>query len=148
MWSNFQDHLSLSRIYRFLFCNWWDDTFSRMVQCALPRLTSDHSPILLQALRIRGGHGSFRFKELWSHSDDFMGVVQSKNVVGDSHSRIFALKLKALKFRLKNWSKAIFGAFDCFDSLEEDRSFYEEEKSRRENLRKEFQLMAIKEEIY
>lgn len=81
------------------------------------------------------------------------------DVIDDSPSHIFALKLKALKICLKSWSKATFGAFDCFkkncldqikviDSIEKDRSLPEEEKSRRGNLRREFQLMAIKEEVY
>ncbi|RVW20962.1 hypothetical protein CK203_107828 [Vitis vinifera] len=38
-----------SRLDRFLFSDQWEDHFSAITQAALPRLISDHSPIVLQA---------------------------------------------------------------------------------------------------
>lgn len=72
---------------------------------------------------------------------------------------IFALKLKTLKFRLKAWSKTSVRYFKemrrmCIEeisklnTLEEDRSLSKEERKHRESLRKEFQIVAVKEEVF
>lgn len=76
---------------------------------------------------------------------------------GGSASRIFALKLKGLKVRLKGWNKDSADSLkvdmeDCikhiklFDLAEEDGSLTREERIGKDVLIKEFQLLAIKEE--
>lgn len=65
-----------------------------MIQCALPKLNSNHTLILSETVRIGGGHAQFRFEELWFLSNDFMSVVESewgKNVFDDSQSRKLAV---------------------------------------------------------
>ncbi|RVW90107.1 hypothetical protein CK203_035864 [Vitis vinifera] len=73
-----------SRLDRFLFSDQWEDHFSAITQAALPRLISDHSPIVLQAGGFSSGKSPFR-------------------------SHCIAEKLKALKKDLKNWNKEVIG---------------------------------------
>ena len=47
-----------SRLDRFLILDQWEDHFSAITQSALPRMVSDHSPIVLEA------EGFFRKKPL------------------------------------------------------------------------------------
>ena len=47
-WSSHEEVPILSRIDRFLFSEEWDDHFREVRQLALPKITSDHVPILLQ----------------------------------------------------------------------------------------------------
>ncbi|RVW81060.1 Transposon TX1 uncharacterized 149 kDa protein [Vitis vinifera] len=75
-----------SRLDRFLFSDQWEDHFSAITQAALPRLISDHSPIVLQAGGFSSGKSPFRYS-----------------------SHCIAEKLKALKKDLKNWNKEVIG---------------------------------------
>ncbi|RVW26396.1 Transposon TX1 uncharacterized 149 kDa protein [Vitis vinifera] len=101
-----------SRLDRFLFSDQWEDHFSAITQAALPRLISDHSPIVLQAGGFSSGKSPFRFENMWLKIDGFQDLVQSwwngYSVEGSS-SHCIAEKLKALKKDLKNWNKEVIG---------------------------------------
>lgn len=47
-WSNFQANPSLSKLDRFLVSTSWDNLFSPVISDALPRPSSNHTPILLK----------------------------------------------------------------------------------------------------
>lgn len=47
-WSRGEDSIQASRIDRFLFSSEWNDTFKDIKQIALPEVTSNHRPILLE----------------------------------------------------------------------------------------------------
>ena len=47
----------------------WLDHFSGVVQCRLPRPTSDHFPILLKGGGLRRGPSPFRFENMWLKVD-------------------------------------------------------------------------------
>ncbi|RVW15130.1 hypothetical protein CK203_083331 [Vitis vinifera] len=79
-----------SRLDRFLISDQWKDHFSAISQSALPRLVSDHSPIILEAGDL--------VKSWWN----------GYSVEGYS-SHCIAEKLKALKKDLKKWNKEVVG---------------------------------------
>lgn len=129
---------------------------------ALPRVTSDHTPIVLDSRGGFGGPSPFKFENAWFLEPEFMELVKyvwdHASYQGNA-SRIFALKLKTLKFHLIDWNKVTSGYFKeeskrCMekikdiDRLEEERSLSKEERLFREGCRKEFQLLALKEEVY
>jgi exonuclease III len=64
-WSNNRETSASSRIDRFLFSPDWADHFGLVTQQRLPRLLSDHYPILLDCGRIIGGKSPFRFENMW-----------------------------------------------------------------------------------
>lgn len=74
-------------------------------------------------------------------------------------SKIFMLKLKALKFLLKDWNKNSRDSFKLkkdicskrigeLDLVKEDRDLLDEERGERERLKKEFLLLALKEKVF
>ena len=73
----------------------------------LPRLYSDHSPILLDFRDFQGGRRYFKFKNNWLKSEGFVDKVKqwwiSYHFQG-SLGFIWARKLKALK----SWNEVVF----------------------------------------
>jgi hypothetical protein len=63
-WSNNREITSRSKIDRFLFSFVWADHFGLVNQRRLPRLLSDHFPILLDCGRVIGGKRPFRFENM------------------------------------------------------------------------------------
>ncbi|RVX09662.1 F-box protein [Vitis vinifera] len=101
-----------SKLDRFLFSDQWEDHFSAITQAALPRLISDHNPIVLQAGGFSSGKSPFWFENMWLKIDGFQDLVRSwwnGYSVDGSSSHCIAEKLKALKKDLKNWNKEVIG---------------------------------------
>lgn len=65
-----------SRIDRFLISENWDDQFKFIKQRALPRVTSDHCPIILECGEWSKGKGYFKFENMWCEHKDFNGLVE------------------------------------------------------------------------
>ena len=101
-----------SRLDRFLISDQWEDNFSAITQSALPRLVSDHSPLVLEAGGFSSGKSPFRFENMWLKIDGFKDLVRSwwngYSVEGYS-SHCITEKLKALKKDLKKWNKEVVG---------------------------------------
>ncbi|XP_057790850.1 uncharacterized protein LOC131007957 [Salvia miltiorrhiza] len=96
----------------------WHSSESRV----LPRLGSDHAPILLKCSTPPNSSGTrpFRFLNMWSSHSDFIPMVQrSWAPVVDSNCLMVRMmhKLKRLRKELKIWNKSTFGNFNT--SLEE-----------------------------
>ena len=111
-WSNNREVSVKSRIDCFLLTLEWVDHFGLVNQGRLPRLLSDHFPILLDCRRIVGGKSPFRFENMWLKEDCFVDRVRgwwvSYSFPG-SPSHIMTSKLKALKIDLKQWNSNEFG---------------------------------------
>lgn len=113
-WTTFRESPSLSRLDRFLYCIEWEDLFPQRSQVAGPRTIFDHSPIILESGCMMGGISPFKFEESWFFKLDFMETVEHvwhQPLFSRNASRVFALKLKSLKHRLKHWNKASAGYF-------------------------------------
>ncbi|RVW50733.1 putative ribonuclease H protein [Vitis vinifera] len=70
-WSNMQADPICKRLDRFLFSSEWDTFFSQSFQEALPRWTSDHSPICLETNPLKWGPTPFRFENMWLLHPEF-----------------------------------------------------------------------------
>ena len=123
-----------SRLDRFLISNQWEDHFSAITQSALPRMVSDHSPIVLEAGGFSSGKSPFRFENMWVKIDGFKDLVKSwwngYSIEGYS-SHYIAKKLKALKKDLKIWNKEVvdnvssnrveaFAFLQCWEAKEKE----------------------------
>ena len=89
-----------SRLDRFLILDQWEDHFFAITQFALPRLVSDHSPIVLEARGFSSGKSPFHFKNMWLKIEGFKDLVRSwwnGYFVEGYSSHCIAKKLKALK---------------------------------------------------
>jgi endonuclease/exonuclease/phosphatase family metal-dependent hydrolase len=75
-WSNNSENTSSSRIDRFLFSLDWNDHFPNISQKRLPRILSDHFPILLECGAILRSARPFCFKNIWLKADGFVEKVK------------------------------------------------------------------------
>jgi hypothetical protein len=75
-WSISCDPPVWSRIDRFLVSPDWEARFPVASQKRLPRLYSDHFPILLNCAHISARSRPFKFKNMWLKADAFMGLVK------------------------------------------------------------------------
>ncbi|XP_057803087.1 uncharacterized protein LOC131018376 [Salvia miltiorrhiza] len=95
------------------FDNIWDFVNSHV----LPRLTSDHSAIVLQCKsRFAPGKRPFRFQHLWMDHAGFLDLVRdSWDAVTYTPCPIFKvmIKLKRLKSVLREWNRTTFGNLDA-----------------------------------
>jgi hypothetical protein len=111
-------------------------------QRRLPRLCSDHFPILLDCGDFHRGSRPFKFENMWLKFEGFVDRVKQwwdSYLFQGSPSFILASKLKALKVDLKRWNEEVFGNVErkkkilleelhVFDIIEEERALGVEEK--------------------
>ncbi len=111
-WTNNRDNATMSHLDRFLYSANWEDYNQNMSQRRLPRLLSDHFPILLKCGEFSSGKRPFRFEKMWFRAEGFMEKVrswwESYSFTG-TPSFILANKLKALKSNLKKWNAEVLG---------------------------------------
>ena len=111
-WIGSLNSQAASKLDRFLISDQWEDHFSAITQFVLPRLVSDHSPIVLEAGGFSSGKSPFRFESMWLKIEGFKDLVRSwwngYSVEGYS-SHCIAEKLKALKKDLKDWNREVVG---------------------------------------
>ncbi|KAG6626350.1 hypothetical protein CIPAW_15G041600 [Carya illinoinensis] len=156
-WSN--NH-TWSRLDRFLISPEWECHFPDVWQKRLPRLSSDHWPILLDCGRVQRRHRSFKFENMWLKADDFEEKVRqwwASYQIQGTPSFIFAGKLKALKKDLKLWNKQTFGdVVECkkskeaeikgLERIQENRPLTQEEIAVKKELEADLERVVVREE--
>ncbi|WJX91755.1 hypothetical protein P8452_73482 [Trifolium repens] len=106
---------TMSRIDRALVSNDWISVWGYPSLWVLPRSVSDHCPLVIRYNSVDWGPKPFRFNNHWLSHKDFKVFVEeawrSMPFVGWM-GYILKDKLKALKVKLKEWNKDIYGAVD------------------------------------
>jgi hypothetical protein len=105
-WSNNRETPTMSQIDRFLYSGEWEDRYPTVVQKRLPKVLSDHFPIILESGKFMRGKWPFRFETMWLQVEGFGELVRGwweSYQFDRSPSFILkaGLKLKALKMDLK-----------------------------------------------
>ncbi|XP_057802933.1 uncharacterized protein LOC131018226 [Salvia miltiorrhiza] len=94
------------------FADMWDSINSH----ALPRISSDHSPLVLQCkLAMPTGKRHFKFLNMWVLHPEFQNMVAASwNDHVDAHCPIFRVmfKLRRLRGVIRSWNKTVFGNVD------------------------------------
>ncbi|KAG6653845.1 hypothetical protein CIPAW_05G104700 [Carya illinoinensis] len=86
--------------------------FPDVCQKRLPRICSDHFPIMLDCGGIQGRRRPFKFENMWLKTDGFVELIRqwwSSYQLEDTPSNVLAGKLKFLKKDLKTWNEQVFG---------------------------------------
>ena len=102
----------MSRIDRTLVLVDWVEHFGNVSQRVLPRVVSDHYPLLVVAGSVKKGRSAFKFENMWLKEESFVERVRhwwNGYCFSGSPSFILGRKLKALKEDLKKWNKEEFG---------------------------------------
>ena len=101
-WKKGDSHNSAARFDRILISNEMDDSFRYIKQYVL------HTPIMLQCGEWKASKSYFKFKNWWLQTEGFKERVKqwwdSFKYEGSSDYILMA-KLKAVKVKLKEWSK-------------------------------------------
>ncbi|OAY70623.1 hypothetical protein ACMD2_27059, partial [Ananas comosus] len=159
-WSNMQQSPTLAKLDRFLVSTEWDLSFPHRRVKALPRLTSDHTPILLSTSSLPPPR-RFRFEKVWLTKGDFMANVPLWwNEVSPKNSAVLTLtaKLRHCRARIREWCSASFYCISntiktlqediqSLDHLEEHSPLPSDARVKRENLKSLLQSILQEEEI-
>uniref|UniRef100_M1BXT6 Non-LTR retroelement reverse transcriptase n=1 Tax=Solanum tuberosum TaxID=4113 RepID=M1BXT6_SOLTU len=147
-WFKGDNQEAASRIDRFLLSSEWDGSFRNIKQVPLQRLVSDHVPIALQCGSWEVPKSNFKFQNWWLTKEGFVDKVSDWWNSFEFSGRpdyILASKLKALKEKLKEWSRSDQGSLKLqksrllnqmadLDSILDSRIMTEEEIAKKAEL--------------
>lgn len=115
-WNNKQsrDRRILEKLDRFLISTKWLEQGIPTQTEVLPFARSDHWPIAISIETTTKRRGSpFQFERIWLSDPQFSELVEQwwreDNHFYDTQMYIFAVKLKSLKGKIKQWNKNTFG---------------------------------------
>nr|XP_009781800.1 PREDICTED: uncharacterized protein LOC104230638 isoform X1 [Nicotiana sylvestris]XP_016465708.1 PREDICTED: uncharacterized protein LOC107788542 isoform X3 [Nicotiana tabacum] len=111
-WRKGDKHVIAARLDRFLISVEWNENFRNIKQQLMLRVTSDHSPLMLQCGSWEPVKSYFKFENWWLQTEGFKDRVEDcwKSFICEGRpDYILAFKLKALKAKLKEWSKTMQG---------------------------------------
>lgn len=160
-WRKGDRHVATTRLDRFLFSADWNDNFSNIKQQLVQRVNSDHSPIMLQSGSWEPTKAYFKFENWWLQTEGFIDRIEEWWKSFTCQGRpdfILAYKLKALKAKLKDWSKTIEGnlvrqktsilnQLAEMEEVQKQRGLSEEEIFTKASLPMELEEIANREEI-
>lgn len=153
--------MQASRIDRFLISSEWNENFKVIKQVALPRVISDHRPLLMKCGDWEVKPSYFKFENMWLQAEGFMDKVEEwwhNYTLGGSPDFILTQKLKKLKKDITDWNKATFGQLETrksqiledlalLETIAESRLMSQAEKEKLVTLNHELQKLAIAKEV-
>ncbi|MQM06569.1 hypothetical protein Taro_039396 [Colocasia esculenta] len=128
-WSNNRvGHAAIkARLDRVLITPSWTLSFPGYCVKHLPRLPSDHAPLLMKVVHQSTIPARFIFQKMWVSHENFIQQVtdswRSVNATSPNPFVTLQAKLKAVKAMLKDWNKNIFGNVEVSVRQAEDRCF-------------------------
>lgn len=149
----------MAKLDRFLVSTKWDHHYPLSKAAALPRIVSDHAPILLSSTD-KKPHRFFRFKEVWLTRDDFYRLVPvwwEELPTKGNNAITFAAKLRHCRKRMKKWCATHFYSISKvkelsediqkLDILEEQQTLTDQQAARRKQLKLQVTKVIMEEEI-
>jgi hypothetical protein len=139
----------------------WTTEFPNTEVLPLAKITSDHIPCKVVISTRIPKASLFRFENFWAEHDDFLQTVNDcwmvTNALIDS-ARSISAKFKALRAKLKDWSKNISNLrlligncnrVICFlDALEDRRGLFNPEANLRSIVKRQLQKLLHYKNLY
>lgn len=118
----------LSKLDKFFISIEWSDLFDPVFVHTLPRVGSDHIPILMKGGEVLNHSGPlpFKFQNTWLLHPRFVELMKGwweGFVVHGPLGQRFRMKLKGLGDVLRGWNKEVFGEIErkkkyCLDDIQ------------------------------
>lgn len=111
-WYKGYNHEVASRIVKILISEEWDESFNNLKLIPLQRIISDHVPLALQGGTWNKHKRYFKFKNWWLDTKGFTDKVRdlwNNFNFGGRPDYVLTCKMKALKNKLKEWSREVQG---------------------------------------
>ncbi|KAF3645754.1 putative COP9 signalosome complex subunit 4-like [Capsicum annuum] len=131
-WKKGDRHITTSRLDKILFFEEWASNFRNISQNLLPRVTSDHSPIMLQCGDWETTKSYFKFENWWLETDGFKERVKG--------CKTFSGNLRARK-------QEVLRQLAELEETQEHRALEAEEITSRLTLNMKFEDVANREKI-
>lgn len=158
-WSNFRTNASCSKLDRIFVSKDWQSC-PKVHLKGIPRVVSDHCPLLLATYGPKWGPMPFRFENMWFQHKSFKESILSwGNQPQTQVCAAFRLQKKLLfiKEKMKTWNPEVFSSLaqqkeilsQQIDHLDQksDSGLTQEELGLQNKLKEEIQDIAYKEEI-
>ncbi|CAN0838702.1 LINE-1 retrotransposable element ORF2 protein [Linum grandiflorum] len=159
--SNLRGLPTLARLDRVLISHVWEEHFPDCRLSVLPRVCSDHSPLLLSAGVADVVIRPWRFELMWHEHEDyhrFLEEVWNKDAGGFGGIFCLARRLKLVKESLKVWNRNVFKCVDSeiarilglvadLDRVEEGNDWSEEGRLQRCAYKVELDTLWKRQEI-
>lgn len=160
-WFRGEDSLQASRIDRFLISPEWNDNFKTIKQLALPRVESDHRPLLLECGDWKANPSYFKFENMWLQVEGFVDKIEEwwhSYSIRRSPDFILVQKQRKLKKDITDWNRTTFGQLEAqktklledlalLEQATENRLVSQAEKELSMHLKLELKKMAKAEEV-
>ncbi|XP_055836405.1 uncharacterized protein LOC129905041 [Solanum dulcamara] len=141
-WSRGEETLQATRIDRFLYSSEWTEMFTAIRQYTMPRVISDHKPIL-ESGDWEASPSYFKFENMWLQAEGFIDMIKGwwqSYIIQGTPDFVLLQKLRNLKKDISKWNREL-------DQLAELRTLSAQEKAQSLNLKLQLQQIATAEEM-
>lgn len=111
-WTNDRDPPIFCKLDRFLCTNDWEELYPRFFLEGIPKVASDHWPVMLNTSKLNWGSSPFCFENTWTTHPSFIDIVRrwSRECVVDGWEGFrFMKKIHFIKEKLRVWNLESFG---------------------------------------
>ena len=160
-WSNMQSDPLLEQLDWFFTSTNWTIDFPNTEVLPLAKITSDHIPCKVVISTKIPRANLFRFENFWAEQDDFLDTVYdswTSTPANSDAARTISSKFKALRARLKDWSKHLSNlrmlisncnqVIGFLDALEDIRGLFNPEANLRAVVKKQLQIWLRYKNLY
>ncbi|KAK1259851.1 hypothetical protein QJS04_geneDACA017941 [Acorus gramineus] len=160
-WSNMQDTPTLAKLDCILLSEDWEDVFPHCAVQGLPRITSDHVPLLLSSQVTSRKKALFRYESWWAECPEVEEIIRanwSKQTGVAGVAKRLAIKLRRLKKCLMAWSGLVrrkwmeekahsMEVIEVLDRTEENRQLSDVKRENRSHAKAKLKEILHLEEI-
>jgi len=160
-WYKGDNHITASRLDRIMVSTEWNNLFTNIKQTTMQRVTSDHVPIALLCGHWEQSKSYFKFENWWLNQEGFVERIKVWWNDFEFYGKpdyILACKLKALKGKLKEWSRYeqgnlklqknnLLNQMAVLESHQSNRILTEEEIEKKPTLFMEYEGCLKNEEV-